>query len=178
MLFAKLENVNKLWNNNHSVHENERNRNKKQIQVTSHSNWPRVLLFHLAHKQCNGIIKGWLHCLNSEPKGRFLVSNTSDNISFLPYLPSSKGTSYVYHPLVEIENRKTCGFIQNTDSCQVLITRITLWASKVRLNETKKKPGKNFTRTAYWQDIHTKNSRRKSSPDLITLGYMEMLLRN
>ena len=38
VLFAKLENVNKLWNNNRTVHENERNRNKKQIQVTSHSN--------------------------------------------------------------------------------------------------------------------------------------------
>ena len=24
--------------------------------------------------QCNGIIKGWLHCLISEPKGRFLVN--------------------------------------------------------------------------------------------------------
>ena len=42
---------------------------------TSHSNWPRVLLFDLAHKQCNGIIKGWLHCLTSESKGRFLVNN-------------------------------------------------------------------------------------------------------
>ena len=41
-----------------------------------HSNWPRVLMFDLAHKQCNGIIKGWLHCLMSEPKGRFLVTST------------------------------------------------------------------------------------------------------
>ena len=46
----------------------------KQNQVTSHSNWPRVLLFDLAHKQCNGIIKRWLHCL-AEAIGRFLVNN-------------------------------------------------------------------------------------------------------
>ena len=33
------------------------------------------LLVDLAHKQCNGIIKGWLHCLTPEPTGRFLVNN-------------------------------------------------------------------------------------------------------
>ena len=48
---------------------------QKQNQVMSHSNQPRVLFFDLAHKQCNGIIKGWLHCLTSESKGRFLVNN-------------------------------------------------------------------------------------------------------
>ena len=41
----------------------------------SHSNWPRVLLFDLANKQCNGIIKGWFHYLTSQSKGRFLVNN-------------------------------------------------------------------------------------------------------
>ena len=46
-----------------------------QNQVTSHSNQPSVLLFDLVHKQCNGIIEGWLHCLTSESKGRFLVNN-------------------------------------------------------------------------------------------------------
>ena len=46
-----------------------------QNQVTSHSKWPRVLLFDLALKQCNGIIKGWLYCLTSELKGRFLANN-------------------------------------------------------------------------------------------------------
>ena len=52
----------------------ERTKSKqKQNQVTSHSNWPRVLLFDLAHKQCNGIIKGWFHCHTSEWKGTFLV---------------------------------------------------------------------------------------------------------
>ena len=28
----------------------------KEKKVTSHSNWPRALQFHLANKQCNGII--------------------------------------------------------------------------------------------------------------------------
>ena len=48
---------------------------QKQNKVTSNSSSPRVLLFDLAHKQCNGIIKGWVHCLTSESKGRFLVNN-------------------------------------------------------------------------------------------------------
>ena len=48
--------LSKLWNSNFTLHVNERNQNKNK--VTSHSDWPRVLLFHLAHKQCNGIIKG------------------------------------------------------------------------------------------------------------------------
>ena len=46
-----------------------------QNQVTSQSNWPRVLLLDLAHKECNGIIKGWLHCLTPESIARFLVYN-------------------------------------------------------------------------------------------------------
>ena len=41
----------------------------------SNSHWPRLLLFDLAHTQCNGIIKGWLHCLTPETIGRFLVNN-------------------------------------------------------------------------------------------------------
>ena len=48
---------------------------QKQNKVTSHSNWPRVLFFDLAHKQCNGINKWWLYCLTSELKGRFLVNS-------------------------------------------------------------------------------------------------------
>ena len=52
-----------------------------KIYITSHSNWPRVLLFDLAHKQCNGIIKGWLHYLKSESNTRFFVNNIS--MSFL-----------------------------------------------------------------------------------------------
>ena len=54
----------------------ERTKSKqKRNQVTSHSNLTRVLLFDLAHKQSNGIIKGWLHCLTSESIGRFLFNN-------------------------------------------------------------------------------------------------------
>ena len=56
---------NKLWNNNRTVHINERNQSKKN-QVTSHLNLSRVLLIDWAHKQYNGIIKGWLHCLTPE----------------------------------------------------------------------------------------------------------------
>ena len=44
----------------------------KQNQIMSHS---RDSLFDLANKQCNGIIKGWLHFLTSESNGRFLVNN-------------------------------------------------------------------------------------------------------
>ena len=47
----------------------------KRNQVTLHSNWPRVLLFDLAHKQCSGIVKGWVLCLTSVSKWRFLVNN-------------------------------------------------------------------------------------------------------
>ena len=32
-LFAQREKVNKLWNNNHTVHENERNQNKKSCLI-------------------------------------------------------------------------------------------------------------------------------------------------
>ena len=42
-------------------------KNKKN-KATSYSKWRRFLLFDLAHKQCNGIIKGRLHCLMSESK--------------------------------------------------------------------------------------------------------------
>ena len=48
---------------------------QKQNQVTSHSNWPRALLFDLAHRKCNGIMKGWFHCLTSESNERFPVNS-------------------------------------------------------------------------------------------------------
>ena len=93
----------------------ERNLKKhKKSTHKSHSSSPRVLLFNLAHKQCNDVIKGWLHCLTSESKRGVLANNifisghganqfslinrdwtsralarphppTFDNISFLPY---------------------------------------------------------------------------------------------
>ena len=53
----------------------EQQSKQKQNKVMSHSNWPHVLLYDLAHKQCNGVIKRWLHSLMSESKGRFLVKN-------------------------------------------------------------------------------------------------------
>ena len=61
--FHNLKNVNKLWNNNRTVHVNEPNQTKKKSQVTSHSKWPSVILFDLAYKQGNGIIQGWLYGL-------------------------------------------------------------------------------------------------------------------
>ena len=52
----------------------ERTKSKqKQNQAMSHSNSPRVLLFNLAHKQYNSVIKRQLHCLTSESKGTFLL---------------------------------------------------------------------------------------------------------
>ena len=54
----------------------ERTKSKqKQNQTTSRWHWPRVLLFDLGYKQCNGIIDGWLHSLTSESKGRFRVND-------------------------------------------------------------------------------------------------------
>ena len=45
----------------------ERTKSKqKQNQVKPHSNWPHILLYNLVHKQCNGIIKGWLHCVTAK----------------------------------------------------------------------------------------------------------------
>ena len=61
----------------------ERTKSKqKPNQVMSHSNRSRVLLFDLAHKHCNGIIKGWIHCLTSWSKGRF-VSNMNVWVSMM-----------------------------------------------------------------------------------------------
>ena len=51
--------------------KNETKTKTKTYYVT----FPCALFFDLAHKQCNGVIKGWLHCLTSESKGRFLVNN-------------------------------------------------------------------------------------------------------
>ena len=48
---------------------------KSKQKVMSYSNRALVPLFNLPHKQCNGIIKGWLHCLMSESKGRVFVNN-------------------------------------------------------------------------------------------------------
>ena len=67
---------------NDTVHVNERNQNKNKNLVTSYSDWARVLLFDLAHKQCSGMIKGWFHCMTSESEGRFLVNNILFGLSW------------------------------------------------------------------------------------------------
>ena len=58
----------------HRAYEQTKSK-QKQNQAMSHLNSSHVLLFDLAHKQCNGIIKGWLQSLTSESKGRFFVNN-------------------------------------------------------------------------------------------------------
>ena len=65
---------NKLWTMEQQSHRAYEGTKSKQVQ--SHSNWPRVLLFHLAHKLRSSIIKGWLYCLTPESIRRFLVNNT------------------------------------------------------------------------------------------------------
>ena len=52
----------------------ERNQKKNKTK-SRHIRIDPTFLFDLAHKQCNGIIKGWLHCLTSGSKERFLVNN-------------------------------------------------------------------------------------------------------
>ena len=49
-------------------------RTKSKQKVMSYSNGALIPLFDLPDKQCNGFIKGWLHCLTSESKRRFLVN--------------------------------------------------------------------------------------------------------
>ena len=75
-LFAKLENVNKQWNNNRTINVNERNQSKNKKIKSRHIQIDQcVLLFDLTHKQCSGITKGWLHCLTSDSSGRLLGNN-------------------------------------------------------------------------------------------------------
>ena len=68
----------------HRACERNQDKNKNKtvtIKLITHSivrfnDWSCVLLFDLDHKQCSGIIKGWLQYLTSESKRRFLVNNT------------------------------------------------------------------------------------------------------
>ena len=55
-----------------TMHVNDRIQNKNKI--LSYSNWACFLLFDLARKQCNGIIKGLFHCLTTESKGEEFLS--------------------------------------------------------------------------------------------------------
>ena len=57
--------------NSHIMHMNERFKNKNKTK-SSHNQ-----IDDLAHKKCNGVIKGWRQCLKSKSKGRFLVNNHS-----------------------------------------------------------------------------------------------------
>ena len=74
LFFAQVEIVNKLWNNNRTMHMNKIKRKTKPSHATFELTKGSIVRF--SHKQCNGIIKGWLHCLTSESKERFLVNNT------------------------------------------------------------------------------------------------------
>ena len=65
---------NKLWNNSRIVHVEKRNQNKNKTKSHHIQILPRVLLFDLAHKQLNGIIKEWLHSLTPESIGTFLFN--------------------------------------------------------------------------------------------------------
>ena len=71
------------------------------------SNEPRVLLLDIAHKQCNSIIKGWLHCLTSESKRRFFANPLPPQPPitshfYFTLLRASKWTSNVHHSLTNI----------------------------------------------------------------------------
>ena len=75
VLFAQLENVNELWNNNHTVHVNERNQNKNKTKSSYIQIDHGFYCLIQPRKKCNCIIQGWLLRLTSESKGRFLVNN-------------------------------------------------------------------------------------------------------
>ena len=66
VLFAQLKNVNKLWENNCTMHVNERLKNKNK---TKHVTFKLMIQ---PTKKSNGFIKGWRPCLTSESKVRFL----------------------------------------------------------------------------------------------------------
>ena len=96
---------------------------QKQDQVTLHSNWPRGLLFDLNHKQCNGIIIGWFHCLTSEAKGRFLVNECVPlTITFhLYFLRIPKVSGMLHHGSLEWVHSKERYFILHTRFWHFLI---------------------------------------------------------
>ena len=74
------------------MHVNEQNQNKnKPSHVTL--KLTRIMLFDLAHTQANGVIKGWLHCLTTESKGRFVINNI---INVWLNMMSSHGTNPIF----------------------------------------------------------------------------------
>ena len=66
VLFAQLESVDELWNNNHTMHVNKRFKNKNKTKSRD------IQIDDLAHKKCTGIIKVWRHCLSQSQKEDFL----------------------------------------------------------------------------------------------------------
>ena len=52
--------------------EQQRHRACERMKSNTKS---RPIQIDLAQKQCNGIIKRWLHCLTSESKGKFIFNN-------------------------------------------------------------------------------------------------------
>ena len=71
ILLSQLENINKLWNNNRTMHVKERFKNKNKTKSC------HIQIDDLAHRTCNGFIKRWRQCLTSGSKGRFLINNRS-----------------------------------------------------------------------------------------------------
>ena len=47
---------------------------QKENQPTSHSNWPRVLLFDLAHRECNGILVQKVDIICVSPLSKITVN--------------------------------------------------------------------------------------------------------
>ena len=81
---------------NASMHASEWNQNKNKIK--SHR-IRHVILLDLAHKQCDGIMKGWFHCLTSDWKRRYLVNGCVPlTITYhLYFLRISKVSSMLHH---------------------------------------------------------------------------------
>ena len=90
---------------NDAAQVNERNQKENKIK-SCHIQTDHV--FYFSNKQCNDIIKGWLHWLRPESKRRFLINNIPYPLPPLRLItcyfclippPPSKWTSYVYHTL-------------------------------------------------------------------------------
>ena len=99
---------------------------EKQNQVTSHSNWPGVLLFDIANKQCNDIIKEWLHCLTPESIRRFLIINVLmfDSAWCLVMVQLSK---YLFATKIKLGRKKIVEQIYT--SLPTLITKVFVFTS-------------------------------------------------
>ena len=121
----------------------------------SHSNRSRVLLFDLAHKYCNGIIKGWLHCLTSESKGRF-VSNMNVWVSMMsghganPMVPAGNIRSIIPRKQF-IKNRHILLNLLVLKPWPIYISRSSHWKCSIKqvLKYFAKFPGKYLCRSLF-----------------------------